>query len=35
MGWSTHYPVEVVTEMLAELKASGEFDRIIGEPVGD
>lgn len=35
MGWSTRYPVEVVTEMLAELKASGEFDRIIGEPVGD
>ena len=28
-----HYTLELVTEALAELKASGEYDRILAEPV--
>ncbi len=28
-----HYPLELVTEALAKLKADGAFDRILAEPV--
>jgi hypothetical protein len=28
---SPHCPVEVIAELLAELKASGDYDRIIAE----
>jgi hypothetical protein len=28
---SGHYPVEEVAELLAELKACGDFDRILAE----
>jgi hypothetical protein len=28
---SEHYPVELVAELLAELKADGDYDRIIAE----
>ena len=30
-----HYPVEEVAELLAELKASGDFDRILAETTSD
>jgi hypothetical protein len=29
-----HYPVELVGELLSELKASGVFDRILAEASG-
>jgi hypothetical protein len=28
-----HYPLELVTEALAKLKADGDYDRILAEPV--
>jgi hypothetical protein len=28
-----HYPVALVAELLAELKASGDYDRILAETV--
>jgi hypothetical protein len=31
MKWPKHYPVEVVAKLLAELKASGDYDRIPAE----
>jgi hypothetical protein len=33
MNWPKQYPVELVAELLAELKASGEYDRILAETV--